>query len=487
MCSPSRDRHSRRVPRVLLVPVSLCLWASTAHADLDAEMESLFGTLVNVTAPTAHLGQRRGVLAAGSVVTRNRIVDTNLVSFVPPSFEAGCGGIDLFGGSFSFINVEQFTNLLRSIASNAAGYAFQLALTTMAPSAAEIIEQLQKKVQQMNQLFGSSCQLAQGIVNDTASALTGKRVGEASLMADLYGLGDVFQNRSTVTGKGPLETLYEKAPSAAAKQFEGNLVWKALTDSAVQGWYSHGDKSLLEALMSLTGSLIVGSADGGLKDAPDGGVNLPTTVLPATLTVSDLLYGSGDGETQKVMVWRCASLSECRDPSKAEIALEGLIPRVRALLVGEASRVGLIDKFRLGVEELSAEEKGFMEHAPLGLGAGIRTLARLEPGMAQGFADRAAPMLAVEMLQTLVRDLLRSVRLATGRLQHTHTTQLLQHLDAVREDIWNEYSTLAQRYGNPNELLETYRTLLAQYKAPSYLDLTQAAPGETSTEVDAAP
>ncbi|MBK1719714.1 conjugal transfer protein TraH [Thiocystis violacea] len=487
MCSHVRYRHSRLATRVLLIPVSLCLWANTVHADLDDEMEAMFGTLVNVTAPTAHLGQRRGVLSAGSVVSRNRIVDAHPVSFVPPSFEAGCGGIDLFGGSFSFINVEQFTNLLRSIASNAAGYAFQLALTTMAPSAAEIIEQLQKKVAQINALSANSCQLAQGLVNDTASALTGKRVGEASLMADLYELGDVFENRSTVTGKGPLESVYEQVPAAAAEQFEGNLVWKALTDSEVEGWYSHGDQALLEALMSLTGSLVVGSAEGGLQEAPDGGVNLPTAFLPPTLTVSDLLYGSGEGETQRVVVWRCASRSECREPTQAEIELEGLIPRVRALLVGDPSRVGLIDKFRLGVEELSAEEKGFMEHAPLGLGGGLRTLARLEPGMAQGFADRAVPMLAVEMLQTLVRDLLSSVRLATGSLQHTHTTQLLQHLDAVREDIWTESSALAQRYGNPNELLETYRNLLAQYKAPSYLDLTQAAPGEAAVETDAAP
>ncbi|EGV28151.1 TraH family protein [Thiorhodococcus drewsii AZ1] len=477
-------------PLRLAVPILLlgaCLFGSrSVHADLEAEMEAMFGNLVNVTEPTAHLGQRRGVLAAGSMVSRNRIVDANLVSFVPPSFEAGCGGIDLFGGSFSFINVEQYTNLLRAIASNAAGYAFQLALTTMAPSAAEIVEQLQKKVQQMNQLFGNSCQLAQGIVNDTASALSGKRVGEASLMADLYELGDVFENRSTVTGKGPLETVYEQVPEAAAAQFEGNLVWKALTDSAIEGWYSHGDQALLEALMSLTGSLIVGSGE-GLQASADGGVNLPTALLPPTLSVSDLLYGSGDGESPGVVVWRCASRAECRHPTKTETALEGLIPRLRALLVGDASRVGLIDKFRLGVEDLSAEEKGFMEHAPLGLGGGIRTLARLEPGMALGFADRAAPMLAVEMLQTLVRDMLRSVRLATGSLQHTHATQLLQHLDAVRSEIWTEYGTLAQRYGNPNELLETYRNLLAQYKAPSYLDLTQAAPGDPSGEPETMP
>lgn len=317
--------------------VALGLLGAPAQADLEGEMGRLFDALVNVTQPTAHLGQRRGVLSAGSVVTRHRLMDPSLVSFVPPSFEAGCGGIDLFGGSFSFINLEQFTQLLRAIASNAAGYAFQLALTTMAPSAAEVIEQLQKKVQQLNQLFGSSCQLAQGLVNDTVEAVT----------------------------------------------------------------------------------------------------------------------------------------------------LTGLIPRLRALLVGDGAQAGLIEKFRLGVEDLSAEEKGFLEHAPLGLGGGIRTLARLEPGMARGFAERAAPILAVEMLQTLLRDLLASVRLATGALQHTHAAPLLNQLEAVQADLWTEYGHLAARHGNPNELLATYHHLLAQFKAPEYLDLTQAVPGPGPAETAA--
>jgi conjugative transfer pilus assembly protein TraH len=466
------DGHGRS--RWPVIAGLLLLGAATpVRADLSAQMDQLFGSLVNVTDPTAHWGQRRGVLSGGSVVARHRIVDVHPVAIVPPSYEAGCGGIDLFGGSFSFINVEQYTNLLRSIASNAAGYAFQLALTTMAPSAAELIEQLQKKVQQLNALSANSCQLAQGLVNDAASALTGKRHGEASLMADLFELGDVFENRSTVTGKGPLETVYDQIPAQAATQFEGNLVWKALTDHSVQTWYSHGDKALLEALMSLTGSLIVGSADGGLQPSADGGKNLPTTYLEATLSVSDLLHGSGDSDLTSVVLWRCASLTECRTPTQERVTLTGLIPRVRALLIGDATRTGLIEKFKRGVEALTAEELSFMEQAPWGLGGAIRTLARQEPGLALAFAERAAPIIAVELVQGLVRDMLNSVRLSSRTLQHTHATELMQHLAAVRADIWEEYDILAARYGHPQALLESYRHLLALYTAPSYLDVMQ--------------
>ena len=48
-----------------------------AQADLSGEMDSLFGTLVNVTDPSAHLGQRRGVLSGGSIVSRNRITNVH--------------------------------------------------------------------------------------------------------------------------------------------------------------------------------------------------------------------------------------------------------------------------------------------------------------------------------------------------------------------------------------------------------------------------
>ena len=77
-----------------------------------------------------------------------------------PSFNAGCGGIDLFAGSFSFISAEQFQNLLRAIAANAAGYAFEVALGAMCKECLETMETLQKKIQALNQGFANSCQLA---------------------------------------------------------------------------------------------------------------------------------------------------------------------------------------------------------------------------------------------------------------------------------------------------------------------------------------
>ena len=82
---------------------------------LAQQSDQLFNTMVNATAPTAHMGQRRGVFDGGSLQARNRIVSESLMHVTPPSFEAGCGGIDLYAGSFSFINADQFQALMRAV------------------------------------------------------------------------------------------------------------------------------------------------------------------------------------------------------------------------------------------------------------------------------------------------------------------------------------------------------------------------------------
>ena len=100
--------------------------------------------------------------------------------------------MDLFGGSLSFINADQIVQLLRSVAANAKGYAFQLALDNVFPDGAKWIENFQKKVQALNEHLGNSCQLAQGIVNDATSSFDLQHKTDASLKATTTGLFEDF-------------------------------------------------------------------------------------------------------------------------------------------------------------------------------------------------------------------------------------------------------------------------------------------------------
>lgn len=196
--------------------IALCLTASVASpilaAGLQAEMDRLFGEMSNTTPPGVYETQRRGAFTGGRVTAKTRIVNENLVSLAPPSWKAGCGGVDLYGGSFSFINADQIVQTLRAVAANAKGYAFMLALDNYAPDIAKWIKLFQDKVEAMNKYLGNSCQLAQGVVNDLTSAFDLQNKTNASLKATGMGLyKDFFGSKQQPEGKSPMEALKHNA------------------------------------------------------------------------------------------------------------------------------------------------------------------------------------------------------------------------------------------------------------------------------------
>jgi conjugative transfer pilus assembly protein TraH len=440
----------------------------------------MFDSLLNVTAPTAHMGQRRGVLSGGSVYARNRVLNVRPVSVVPPSFEAGCGGIDLFAGSFSFVSREQLTQLFRAIASNAATYAFKLALDSMCQNCGQVMDSLQKKVQALNSLFANSCQLGQGVVNDVVDAFDTQQQIKHSEASLVRGLGDVFESWSAVTGLDPISQVQRSDPEYARTELQGNLVWRALKGEGVSGWFAHGDDTLLETLLSVTGSVIVGAPE----PSPDGrGSNHRITPLPAILSLRDLLHGSADNAP--VRVYRCApsrDVHDCLAPTVRTLRLPGMIERVRALLVGDAATPGLIAKFRLGSTDFTADEKAFMQVAPNGLGGAVANLARVDEGTALLFAERAAPVIALELVQLLLHDMARAVTLATAVEDSAYAALLREQIAQARAELRAEYAVVSAQYGSAQEQLAYYTDLLRSAKATPYLSVEQAGGARLTPE-----
>jgi hypothetical protein len=194
-------------------------------------------------------------------------------------------------------------------------------------------------------------------------------------------------------------------------EIEGNLVWQALKRKGAAGWFADGEDTLLEAMTSLTGSVIVGSPEA----APDGqGENHRITSLPGNLLkASDLLTGTRDREDSaqwdnawphRLRLYQCGpaggpidrSENGCREPSVTEATVNGMIQRGKDGLIGVrpygagTETVGLVQKFRLEEGTITGAEQAFMQYAPNGLGAGIRTLARYDEGMARLFVEQAA-------------------------------------------------------------------------------------------------
>ena len=116
---------SRFLAGLLALSLSITPIASNP-ANLNAEMQALFndlGAIGNVTAPGAFRGQAMNLYTGGNLMMRAPGKNYPLSNAQLPSLKAGCGGIDLFGGSFSFINKQQFVAMLQNIGANAVGYA----------------------------------------------------------------------------------------------------------------------------------------------------------------------------------------------------------------------------------------------------------------------------------------------------------------------------------------------------------------------------
>ncbi len=300
-----------------------------ASADLAGKLESMLGSNVQINSAGTLSTSRRGGFYGGSVYVRGKVMNVNVINFTPPSFAAGCGGIDLFGGSFSMINKEQFVALLRSIAQNAAGYAFHLALKNICEQCSTIITGLQRAIQEMNQFTGNSCQLAKGIVNSGIEALEISDVKGMQGTTIQSGFQDAWNGfwGSLSTTVNNLNTTGSDGTNAY-ENFEGNVVWEAMRKSGVAGWFNaSGDNDLLEALMTLTGTIVLSGPVNDTTGNPSR--KITPAISGGMLSVRDLIYGNPNAT-----MLRCSNRTRCLDMSKTTFNLRGIQYELSEAIVG---------------------------------------------------------------------------------------------------------------------------------------------------------
>ena len=106
--------------------------------------------MATATAPNVYEGQTRGFAVGGRLNIRASSEMVQPFNLKAPSFKAGCNGLDIFAGSFSWINSEQLTKTMRAIGQNAVGYAFSLGLQAVCPMCDGVLKQLQHYMNQLN-------------------------------------------------------------------------------------------------------------------------------------------------------------------------------------------------------------------------------------------------------------------------------------------------------------------------------------------------
>ena len=310
--------------------------ATTALADVGQSMDSFMtdvGGAARVTGPTAFQGQSAGYYTLGNVWTRFPQKTTSIANLQLPSARAGCGGIDLFAGSFSFINASEIVAMLKAVANNAVGFAFSLAIDTVCPECSKIMQEFSQKAQLMNNLNINSCELAQGLVGgiwpkgDLADKAICEAIGNSEgiftdYAAAKHGCGTRGQRASTTSqGSGKYDDVNPGVPR--------NYTWTILKKSA---FFSPGgtfDRELAEYAMTLIGTIIYVPP----KDSEPGKF-VPFAGDASSTLVTALLDGT---QGTSVKVFDCDEPDKCLNPTFKTLNIatsKALRPRVSALIDG---------------------------------------------------------------------------------------------------------------------------------------------------------
>ena len=319
--SPSPSRR-RWLPGLLLA-VLVFLFAlltpmpSRAASGLEDAVRSMFYT--SVTDPQIYESQRRKGYVAGGVALRTPLRNFTLFAFDPPRLRAGCAGIDLFGGSFSFINGEQLQQLIKQIGAAALSYAVYVAINEMCKPCGATIAFLQKLMSQLNSGSLNACKIAKGLVDGLRDpqGLKETLTGTDSMFATIKGFYEDITEAGTEGYKDPDESgKYAEAAADGSPQdnptnpLRGNLVWRALyRDLAGNRFGDPGgssaaviDVEMAQYMMSVTGTVIlpVVGPNGNCPDTSGSGTGdnpYPQECLPVpygqVLSFKQFVEGKG--------------------------------------------------------------------------------------------------------------------------------------------------------------------------------------------------
>jgi len=266
-------------------------FATTANADLGSAFEGLLGGASVATQEGGYYESqaRTGVVFGGARV-RWENSTVQLFNVTPPRISAGCNGIDFFLGGFSFINGEQFTQLMRNIGQAALGYVVQLALKQLCPQCEAVISALQKAAQLARKAAVDSCEAgtALGAYIGEQIGLTGgansEQIEELQNKECGKWANDANKSDSFINAVNSLCSTADKAMeqfsdfvkqdpkrSGELSTVFGNSTWEALKELGV---VKHQGAFSAELIMSMTGTMI------NIENGDSNGYKPPTIKDP---------------------------------------------------------------------------------------------------------------------------------------------------------------------------------------------------------------
>ena len=400
------------------------------------------GALTNNTSGGAYHAQGANYYSGGSLYMRFPAKTYQLMSVSPPFIRAGCGGIDIYKGAFSFINQQQFTDMLRNIGQAATGYAFKLAIQNMCPSCDNIMSNLQRLANDANSMNINTCQAAEGIVNaitptkeagreDTqgtenfgvdTSAYKDASDAVSGLQTDFASFGQlshVKKDQADKTGQDP-GTEY------------GNVVWNALIKMP---GLSINDAQIY---MSLVGTFILpqpAASEAPTTVAGGSSSSVPAAqsqyLPPLSIPISGLIGLSGD-TTIQVPVYSCGSDTQyCLTPSATDASgnpnkMTGTPFKAMVL----ARMDSIISAIQSGQGNYANQDQdiAFINNTSLPVYKALSVMTAIhDPQIVKTFEENYADIIAVDYAATFLRSVLYEVKqaMATKKASKSNAREMV--------------------------------------------------------------
>lgn len=462
--------HQRRRCHVrTALTVGAAVWAllgaaTTADAGVGADMEQAFtdmGVSSNISGPIAYQGQSAGYYSLGSMWTRFPQKTVYPANLQLPKVTAGCGGIDMFTGSFSFVNSDQFVAMAKAIANNAIGFAFHLAIQAISPQIDKAMTDLERAVQQLNQFNINSCEQGAALVGGLAGEVGIKNNAVCNAVGTSQGIfSDWARSRQGCGNGGQQTSTLNQADGALKQQLAGpkNYAWSIIKASPLKDQ----SQQMQELMMTLTGTIIVPAR---ASDSEEPNVQY---VGPQVGPLLDALL---DG-TQSVNILKCADSTDCLTlqtggQTVAALGSSALRPHIKALIQSMASKITTDTA-------LTTEERNLLGTASIPLYKILAVQAASGFRLSDAELDSLAEVTAIDMLDAVVTHFLDQVAASRGGLEAQSNQQNIEQYMAQLRDVRSQISQRTK--GVTDRVDRTYQIVDRAMRIESTLQ-SRMAPG----------
>lgn len=400
----------------------LLLLPATLFADLNDDLNSFFnrmGASSNVSSAEVYNGQKAGYLTGGSLSVRNRSSDVKPLTIRLPKFNAGCGGIDLYTGGFSYVNDQQFIELLKNIGSNSIGYAFHLGIEKVSPLISSQLKSIQEKVNWANSLNINSCEVSRSLLDGMMSKMetAEKENCQQEARERGYASDGVAARKQCGNEKNIDHMISEKGKRYPdhITPANFNVAWEAIKKID----FLREDQQLAEFFMTLLGTVVF---------RKDEGHQVPK-IYPSKIDNENFLHSMIEGG--KVPVYTCDETKRCLVLNSNNIQLSSTsswLGKIQSMLLSIQNKI-LDDK------ELSSSEREFVSMSTLPIYKVVNALTAYKKGACPVDLYKISEIISMDLLLQYLREVVKYTKDAVRILRNSadYPDALNEYLMSLRD------------------------------------------------------